>query len=167
MAWGKNLTKWTFIFIHSAKRVCTTYILVYCNVKRVQKGTFFGGWKRSFIFAKSISEIWLERRKTLVDWKRMFVDHIMLYTWGGNFWVVVEVKGCLWKLIWLLIDCTRVNNQSGARSVPWLNSWLWPPLKSIRPWVVVLKKNGLVWCFQYQCERSVGIFSGVEKRGGG
>ena len=50
----------------------------------------------------------------------------------GNFWVQVKVKSWVNKLIWLLIGCTIVNNQSEVRSESWLNYWQWQQLKSFR-----------------------------------
>ena len=50
----------------------------------------------------------------------------------GIFWLVVMVRNLVTKLIWLLIGCSRVNNQSEAESASWPISWPWLQLIRFR-----------------------------------
>ena len=40
---------------------------------------------------------------------------------NGNFWVLVNVKGWVKELTWLLIGCVKTKIQSGAKLVLWPN----------------------------------------------
>ena len=51
-------------------------------------------------------------------------------------WKLMSCGHCLefcQQVTWLLIGCTRVNNQSEARSASWPNCWQWLQLISFHP----------------------------------
>ena len=69
--------------------------------------------------------------------QRVLLPHGLVGYQGWKFMSYVHCQELSQQASWLLIRCTRVNNQSEARTASWHNSWSWLQLISFHSWLLL------------------------------